>query len=158
MSKTIILKKQCEGMTTAEIKAKVLNDVVFMGLRSSIGVIFILHGMMKFNPGFANALPNMGLPPEMQIPIALAEVVPGILMIIGVLSRFSGALLSIIMIGAIFHVKGAQSMTGDGGVEFDVILLAASLVIMIAGPGRVSLLKQLKRYPGVYTRIFQSFP
>ncbi|WP_299292214.1 DoxX family protein [Nitrosopumilus sp.] len=134
-------------MTTAEIKAKVLNDVVFMGLRSSIGVIFILHGMMKFNPGFANALPNMGLPPEMQIPIALAEVVPGVLMIIGVLSRFSGALLSIVMIGAIFHVKGAQSMTGDGGVEFDVILLAASLVIMIAGPGRISLAQAIKKIP-----------
>ena len=134
-------------MTTAEIKAKVLNDVVFMGLRSSIGVIFILHGMMKFNPGFANALPNMGLPPEMQIPIALAEVVPGVLMIIGVLSRFSGALLSIVMIGAIFHVKGAQSMTGDGGVEIDVILLAASLVIMIAGPGRISLVQAIKKIP-----------
>lgn len=134
-------------MTTAEIKAKVLNDVVFMGLRSSIGVIFILHGMMKFNPGFANALPNMGLPPEMQIPIALAEVVPGVLMIIGVLSRFSGALLSIVMVGAIFHVKGAQSMTGDGGVEIDVILLAASLVIMIAGPGRISLSQAIKKIP-----------
>ena len=147
MSKIIILKKWCEGMTTAEIKAKVLNDVVFMGLRSSIGVIFILHGMMKFNPGFANALPNMGLPPEMQIPIALAEVVPGVLMIIGVLSRFSGALLSIVMVGAIFHVKGAQSMTGDGGVEIDVILLAASLVIMIAGPGRISLAQAIKKIP-----------
>lgn len=134
-------------MTTAEIKEKVLNDVVFMGLRSSIGVIFILHGMMKFNPGFANALPNMGLPPEMQIPIALAEVVPGVLMIIGVLSRFSGALLSIVMVGAIFHVKGAQSMTGDGGVEFDVILLAASLVIMIVGPGRISLAQAIKKIP-----------
>ena len=134
-------------MTTAEIKDKILNDVVFMGLRSSIGVIFILHGMMKFNPGFANALPNMGLPPEMQIPIALAEVVPGVLMIIGVLSRFSGALLSIVMIGAIFHVKGAQSMTGDGGVEIDVILLAASLVIMIAGPGRISLAQAIKKIP-----------
>ena len=134
-------------MTTAEIKASILNDVVFMGLRSAVGVIFILHGMMKFNPGFANALPNMGLPPEMQIPIALAEVVPGILLIIGVLSRFSGALLSIIMIGAIFHVKGAQSMTGDGGVEIDVILLAASLVIMIAGPGRISLSQAIKKIP-----------
>ena len=134
-------------MTTAEIKASILNDVVFMGLRSAIGVIFILHGMMKFNPGFANALSNMGLPPEMQIPIALAEVVPGILLIIGVLSRFSGALLSIVMIGAIFHVKGAQSMTGDGGVEIDVILLAASLVIMIAGPGRISLSQAIKKIP-----------
>ncbi|RMW39929.1 MAG: DoxX family protein [Nitrosopumilus sp.] len=134
-------------MTTAEIKGSILNDVVFMGLRSAVGVIFILHGMMKFNPGFANALPNMGLPPEMQIPIALAEVVPGILLIIGVLSRFSGALLSIVMIGAIFHVKGAQSMTGDGGVEIDVILLAASLVIMIAGPGRISLSQAIKKIP-----------
>ena len=134
-------------MATAEIKQKVLNDVVFMGLRSAIGVIFILHGMMKFNPGFANALPNMGLPPEMQIPIALAEVVPGVLIIIGVLSRFSAALLSIVMMGAIFHVKGAQSMTGDGGVEIDVILLAASLVIMIAGPGRISLAQIIKKLP-----------
>ena len=134
-------------MTTAEIKQGILNDVVFMGLRSAVGVIFILHGMMKFNPGFANALPNMGLPAEMQIPIALAELVPGILLIIGVLSRFSGALLSIIMLGAIFHVKGAQSMTGDGGVEIDVILLAASLVIMIAGPGRISLAQIIKKLP-----------
>ncbi len=83
----------------------------------------------------------------MQIPIALAEVVPGILLIIGVLSRFSGALLSIIMMGAIFYVKGAQSMTGDGGVEFDVILLAASLIIMIAGPGRISLSQAIKKIP-----------
>ena len=134
-------------MTTAEIKSKILNDVVFMGLRSAIGVIFILHGMMKFNPGFANFLGNMGLPAEMQIPIALAEVVPGILLIIGVLSRFSAALLSIVMIGAIFHVKGAQSITGDKGVELDLILLAASLVIMIAGPGRISLSQAVKKIP-----------
>ena len=134
-------------MATSEIKGKVLNDIVFIGLRSAIGVIFILHGMMKFNPGFANFLPNMGIPPEMQIPIALAEVVPGILLIVGVLSRFSSALLSIIMIGAIFHVKGAQSITGDGGVELDLILLASALVIMIAGPGRISLSQAIKKIP-----------
>ena len=134
-------------MTTAEIKQKVLNDVVFIGLRSVIGVIFILHGMMKFNPGFVNFLGNMGLPAEMQIPIALAEVVPGVLIIIGVLSRFSAALLSMVMVGAIFHVKGAQSITGDGGVELDLILLAASLVIMIAGPGRISLVQIVKKLP-----------
>ena len=134
-------------LTTSEIKEKLLNDVVFMGLRSAIGVIFIVHGMGKFNPGFANFLPNMGLPPEMQIPIALAELVPGILLIIGVLSRLSSALLSIIMLGAIFHVKGAQSLTGDGGVELDLILLASSLVIMIAGPGRISLSQIIKKLP-----------
>ena len=134
-------------MTTSEIKSKILNDVVFMGLRSAIGVIFIAHGVGKFDPGFANFLPNMGLPPEMQIPIALAEVVPGILLIIGVFSRFSASLLSIIMVGAIFHVRGAQSLTGDGGVELDLILLAASLVIIVAGPGRISLSQAIKKLP-----------
>ena len=134
-------------MTSAEIRGHTLNDIVFMGMRASIGVIFIIHGFAKFDPGFAGALPNMGLPAELQIPIALAELVPGILLIIGVLGRFSSAMLAIIMVGAIFHVKGAQSITGDGGVEFDLILLAAALVIMIAGPGRVSLAHVIKRLP-----------
>ena len=134
-------------MTTSEIKEKILNDVVFMGLRSAIGVIFIVHGISKFDSGFADFLPMMGLPVEMQIPIALAELIPGILLVIGVLSRLSASLISIIMLGAIFHVKGAQSLTGDGGVELDLILLASSLVIMIAGPGRISLANIIKKLP-----------
>jgi len=134
-------------LTTSEIKEKVLNDVVFMGLRSAIGVIFIVHGIGKFNPGFSNFLSNIGLPPEMQIPIALAELVSGILLLIGVLSRLSASLLCIIMLGAIFHVKGVQSLTGDMGVEFELILLASSLVIIIAGPGRISFAHIIKKLP-----------
>jgi putative oxidoreductase len=134
-------------LTSAEIREKFLNDIVFMGLRSALGVIFILHGISKFNPGFAENLPNMGLPVEMQIPIALAELVPGILLVIGVLTRLSASLISIIMLGAIFMVKGASSITGKGGVEFDLILLASALVIMIAGPGRISLAQAIKKLP-----------
>lgn len=134
-------------MTTAEIREKILNDVVFIGLRSALGVIFILHGISKFDPGFANNLPNMGLPVELQIPIALAESVSGILIIIGVLSRLSASMISIIMLGAIFLVKGAQSITGKGGVEIDLILLASATVIMIVGPGRISLAQVIKKLP-----------
>ncbi|MBC8516319.1 MAG: DoxX family protein [Nitrosopumilus sp.] len=134
-------------MTSAEIREKFLNDIVFMGLRSAIGVIFILHGMSKFNPGFAENLPNMGLPVEMQIPIALAELIPGIFLVLGVLSRLSASLISIIMLGAIFMVKGASSITGKGGVELDLILLATALVIMIVGPGRISLAQAIKKLP-----------
>ena len=134
-------------MTTAEIKEKFLNDIVFVGLRSTIGIIFILHGISKFGPGFAENLPNMGLPAEMAIPIALAELIPGILLMLGVLSRLSASLISIIMLGAIFMVKGAQSITGKGGVELDLILLASALVIMIAGPGKVSIAHIIKKIP-----------
>ena len=135
------------ALTTAEIKEKILNDVVFLGLRSAIGVIFIVHGIGKLNPGFVNFLSSLGIPPEMQIPIALAELIPGILLIAGVLSRLSAVLLSIIMLGAIFLVKGAQSIAGDGGVEFDLILLASVLVIMIVGPGKISISQIIKKIP-----------
>ncbi len=134
-------------MTTSEIREKILNDVVFIGLRSALGVIFVLHGISKFNQGFADNLPNMGLPVEMQIPVALAELVPGILLIVGVLSRLSAVMISIVMLGAIFMIKGTQSITGQGGIELDLILLASTLVIMIVGPGRISLAHVIKKIP-----------
>jgi putative oxidoreductase len=134
-------------MATAEINGGILKDVTFMGIRSVVGVIFILHGIGKFNPGFVNFISSLGLPPEMQIPIALAEVVPGILMIFGIFTRFSASLLSIIMIGAIFLVKGAQNITGEKAVEFDLILLAVSLLIIVAGPGRISIAHAIKKIP-----------
>jgi len=134
-------------LTSASIKENILNDAVFIGLRSTIGIIFIVHGISKFNEGFGGFLSSMGIPAEMQIPIALAELIPGILLIVGVLSRLSASLLAIIMLGAIFVVKGAQSLTGDGGVEFDLILLASALIIMIAGPGRISPAQVVKKLP-----------
>jgi len=125
-----------------------LHDIAFWGLRAAIGVIFIVHGSGKFNPGFAGFLTGpLGLPAEMQIPIALAELIPGILLLIGVLTRISASLLSIVMLGAIFYVKQAGSLTGDRGVELDLILLAACLVVIVAGPGRVSASHVIKKIP-----------
>ena len=124
-----------------------LHDVVNMGLRAAVGVIFIVHGSGKFNPGFLGFMEMLGLPPEMQIPIALAETVPGILLLIGVFTRLSASLLSIVMLGAIFYVKQAGSLTGERGFELDLILLAACLVVMIAGPGRISISHVIKKLP-----------
>jgi putative oxidoreductase len=80
----------------------------------------------------------------MQIPIALAELIPGILLITGIFTRISASILSIIMLGAIFLAKGAASLIGDGGIELDLILLASLLVIIIEGPKRISLLRFIK--------------
>jgi len=127
-----------------------LHDAAQMGMRTAIGVIFIVHGFTKFgNPGFGGWISSMGIPTEMQIPIALAEFIPGILLVIGVLTRISASLISIVMLGAIFLVKGTSSLTGDGGYELDLILLAACLVVIVAGPGRVSLSYVLKKVPRV---------
>ena len=135
-------------MTDANLKENKLVDIAFWGLRAAVGVIFIAHGTGKFGPGFVGFLTGpLGLPAEMQIPIALAETVPGILLIIGVLTRFSASLLSIIMVGAIFYVKNAQNLTGERAYELDLILLAACLVIIVAGPGRVSIAHFIKKLP-----------
>ena len=135
-------------MAEANLRENKLVDIAFMGVRVAVGVIFIAHGVGKFGPGFVGFLTGpLGLPAEMQIPIALAETIPGILLIIGVLTRISSSVLSIVMLGAIFYVKGAASLTGDRGYELDLILLAASLLIIVAGPGRVSLAHIAKKIP-----------
>ena len=132
----------------AQLSQHKLHDIVNMGMRTAIGVIFIAHGSGKFGPSFAGFLTGpLGLPAEMQIPIALAELVPGILLLIGILTRISASLLSIVMLGAIFYVKQAGSLTGDRGVELDLILLAACLVVIVAGPGRVSVSHVIKKIP-----------
>ena len=51
------------------------------------------------------------------------------------------------MLGAIFYVKGATNLTGEKGFELDLILLAASLVIIVAGTGRISISHVAKRIP-----------
>ena len=134
-------------MTEAIFRENKLHDIAFWGLRATIGAIFIVHGSGKFGPGFVGFLTGLGLPAELQFPIALAETIGGILLIVGVLTRISASVLSIVMLGAIFHVKGASNFSGDGAYEYDLLLLAACLVIIVAGPGRISIAHAVKKIP-----------
>ncbi len=137
-------------MAEAKFSDGKLNDIAFLGLRSAIGAIFIAHGVSKFGEGFVGFLTGpLGLPAEMQIPIALAELIPGILLIFGVLTRISSSLLAIIMLGAIFYVKKAANLTGERAYELDLILLAACLVLIVMGPGRASIAHIVKKIPRV---------
>lgn len=124
-----------------------MHDIVHFGVRLAVGVIFIVHGTGKFDPGFAGFLGQLGIPAEMQILIALAETVPGIMLIFGVLSRIASSILALIMVNAIFYVKKAGSLTGQGGYELDLILLAANLTIIVLGPGRISISHVAKKIP-----------
>ena len=134
-------------MTDTKFRESKFHDITHFGIRISIGTIFIVHGLGKFDPGFVGFLNQIGLPAEMQLLIALAEFVSGILLIMGVLTRISASVLSIIMLGAIFHVKHAAHLTGQGGYEFELVILAGVLTIIVAGPGRVSLSHITKKIP-----------
>ncbi len=135
-------------LAEAKFRENKLHDITHFGIRAAIGVIFIVHGTGKFGEGFVGFLTGpLGFPPEMQIPLALAETIPGILLIIGVLTRISASLLSIIMMGAIFYVKETSNLTGQGGYELDLVLLVACLTIIVAGPGRISISHIAKKIP-----------
>jgi len=134
-------------LADAKIQEGRLQDITHFGIRAAIAVIFIVNASGKFNPGFAEWLVSNGIPAEMQIPIALAELVSGTFLLVGVLSRISASLLSIILLGAIFYVKKASNLTGEGGYQIDLILLAACLAIIAIGPGRISVSHLTKKIP-----------
>ena len=124
------------------------QDITHWGIRASIGVIFIVHSLKKFDPNWQEWLVGIGVPPEMQLPIALAEFIGGILLVVGVLTRITGVIFSIILLGAIFHIRWENGFfVSQGGWEWDLVMLAAVLSIIATGPGRVSIANVVKRIP-----------
>ncbi len=134
-------------MTEAKIKENKLHDIAHFGIRSVAGVLFIVHSTVKFNPGFQSFFLSVGLPAEMQFPIAILELLGGILLVLGILTRISSSLLAIEMLGVILFIKKLKSFSGQGGVELELIALAILLVIIVTGPGRVSISHIIKNIP-----------
>ena len=134
--------------TEASLKENVLHDITHWGIRASIGAIFIIHSLKKFEPSWQEWLMSIGMPPEMQLPIALAEFIGGILLIIGALTRVTGSVFAIILLGAIFHIRWENGFfVSQGGWEWDLVMLAAVLTIIVAGPGRISISHLVKKIP-----------
>ena len=134
-------------MADAEIRQSKLHDITHFGLRLTIGAIFIVAGFAKFDPGFVAFLPQMGLPTELQYLFALEEFIPGILITVGVLTRISASVISLVMLGVIFYINKAAPFIGPSGTSYQVILLAVSLVIITIGPGRISISHLIKKIP-----------
>ena len=119
-------------------------------LRVMAGIVMAVHGWQKLTEvGPANfgrqALANLGvpLPVFMGYVVTLAELIGGILLIVGLLSRIAALILAIEMVVTTLLVKinvGFIAPPGSGaGAELDLILLAAFLTILLVGPGRLSL-------------------
>ncbi len=125
-----------------------LSDLTHWGIRAAIGVTFIVHSIKKFDPSWQSWLIDMGLPPELQIPIALAEFLGGIFLIVGILNRVTASILAVITLGAIFMIRGIEEFfISKGGWEWDLMILAGELSIIAVGPGRISIAHVVKKIP-----------
>jgi putative oxidoreductase len=129
-----------------------------LAVRLIVGSIMFAHGLQKLQGGpgnFAQGLAGMGvpLPVLMAYVVTLVEVVGGLLLIVGLLSRLSALLLTINLTVAVLLVKtgvGFLSPQGGGvGAELDLALIAGLLVILFAGPGRLSVDHALGLEPDV---------
>lgn len=134
--------------TQATLKQNILHDITHWGISASIGAIFIVHSLKKFDPSWQEWLISIGIPPEMQLPIALAEFIGGIFLVVGVLTRISASVFAVILLGAIFHIRWENGFfVSQGGWGWDLVMLAAVLAIIVAGPGRISISHAVKKIP-----------
>ena len=108
-------------------------------IRILAGITFLAHGLPKFEniAGTQGFFGSIGLPPELALPIGLLEIIGGIFLIVGVVTRISAALLIIDMIGAIILVKLPDGFVG--GYELESLLIAISVSLLLTGPGRISI-------------------
>ncbi|MGA9150994.1 MAG: DoxX family protein [Candidatus Nitrosopolaris sp.] len=110
-------------------------------IRVLTGIIFIAHGIPKLIdiPGTENFFSHyvLGFPPEMAVVIALLEVIGGLALLFGVLTRIAAILFIIEMIGATLTVKLSKGFVS--GYDFDLLLVAASISLLLTGPGKPSI-------------------
>lgn len=109
------------------------------------GVAFILHGMPKFNDllGTQGFFASVGIPADLALLIGLLEVIGGILLIVGLVTRVVAILFAVEMMCAILIVKAGNSFMGQGGFEVDLLLMSISISLAISGPGRLSIEKEI---------------
>ncbi len=114
--------------------------------RVIVGIIMFAHGLQKLLGGPANfggALAGMGvpLPVLMAYVVTFAELIGGILLIVGLLSRLAALILTIDLVVAILLVKVNVGLISSqaAGAELDLAYIAGFLVILFAGPGKLSL-------------------
>ena len=126
-----------------------LHDLTHFGLRITVGVLFIVHSIGKFDVSAKGFFSSVGLPADMAILIGLLELIGGLLLVVGVLTRISSSLLAIEMLGVMLYVKKLQAFSGNGGVEMDLLAFAILLTIIVLGPGKISISYIIKKIPRI---------
>ncbi|MDP9438991.1 MAG: DoxX family protein, partial [Actinomycetota bacterium] len=128
-----------------------LASLAPLAVRVIVGTIMAAHGWQKLTqmgPGAfgSNMLGGLGVPAPVLMGyfMTFLELLGGILLIVGLLSRLVALLLTIDLVVAILLVKteiGFLSPMGAPlpGAELDLALIAGFLVILFAGPGKLSL-------------------
>ena len=126
----------------------VATDVGLLILRLAVAAVFIAHGWGDvFEAGVSNNIQNYGdagIPlPALAAPFAAyVQLLGGLVIVFGALTRPLSAGFVVVMTGALLFVHRGESlvMGQDGsGSGYAFIMCASSILLLFAGPGRFSL-------------------
>jgi putative oxidoreductase len=119
------------------------TDLGLLILRVALAIILLYHGvpkLMNFG-GTAAGFQGMNVPaPSLSVAFAIiAEVVGGLLILLGIAVDIAGVLVMIDMLGAIVFVHLHNGFDfGKGGWEHPFTILSIALSLVLTGPGRYS--------------------
>ena len=116
-------------------------------LRVVVGIVFLVHGFQKlFFMGFggvAGMMEGLGVPAPglFAVILTLVELLGGLALILGLFTRLAAIPLAIDMLVATLtvHLPNGFFAITNGGYEFTLVLLAASIALAVAGPGEAAL-------------------
>jgi putative oxidoreductase len=123
------------------------SDWGLLVLRVAVGLVFIVHGWPKITGGKQAAEAMSGKPnPGFAAVITLQGIVEtagAALLALGVLTQLVAIAFIVIMLGAI-ALKVTRFKTGfmsqtTTGWELDLVLLAAAVLFLLAGPGELAI-------------------
>jgi putative oxidoreductase len=135
------------------------TDLALLLVRVVVGVTFLLHGLDKVGDiaGTEAFFDSLGIPlPAVMAPfVAWLEVIGGIALIVGALAPlFALALAGDMLVAGLTQHASKGFFAADGGYELVLLLGVASLAIVVAGAGRLSvdgtlrIPERVPAYPG----------
>ena len=115
-------------------------------LRVSLGAMYIAHSLVLKHftftlAGTAQFFESLGLPGALAYVTFWAELIGGVLLVAGIGTRVVALALIPILLGATWvHAgNGWVFSAANGGWEYPVFLIAASLVLALLGSGRFAI-------------------
>lgn len=118
--------------------------VVSVIMRVVMGIIFLSHGVAKLQMGLSNVdawFSSIGIPGFLAYVVVMLELVGGIMIIVGLFTRYVSALFVVMLIGAILTTKLSAGLMGDGqmpGYELDLGFMLVSLYLVVAEQSTLS--------------------
>ena len=114
-------------------------------LRLTLGIMFVAHGLMKvlvFTPaGTVGFFASLGIPAAFAWLTMAAELGGGLLLLLGVQTRWIAVLQLRVLLGAwVVHSGNGWGFSNpNGGWEYPAFLALAQIVLILLGDGKFAL-------------------